>query len=157
MNQARLSIVEGVGSTGSEQATLCRIYGGGFDGILALLAVPFLVAFKLIEEGSVNALSFRLANWALPDAAQRRVDLRLVRETDKVFDVLNVLPRFRKEKGKLFIGRLKEAERAIQRAVDDLDVLHSNADPVAGRGTARTSSVDPADRVPIGDSGERVA
>ena len=27
-------------------------------------------------------------------------------EADKVFDVLNVLPRFRKEKGKLFIGRL---------------------------------------------------
>ena len=144
-----------VGSTGSEQATLCRIYGGGFDGILALLTVPFLVAFKLMEEGSVNALSFRLANWALPDAAQRSVDLGLVREVDKVFDVLNVLPRFGKEKGKFFVGRLKDAERAIQRTVDDLNVLHSNAE--TGRRTARTSSVDPADRVPIGESGERVA
>jgi len=134
LNRARLSIVARVvGSTGSEQAALGRIYRGGFDGILALLAVPFLVALKLIEECPVNTLGFRLANRALPDAAQRRVDLRLLREMDKVFYVLNVLPRFRKEKGKLFIGRLKEAERAIQRAVDDLDVLHSNADPVAGR------------------------
>src|ERR1700733_122030 len=129
-----------VGSTDSVQATLCRIYGGGFDGILALLAVPFLVAFKLIEKGSVNALSFRLASRALPDAAQRSVDLGLVREADKVFDVLNVLPRFRKEKGKLFVGRQKEAERAIQRTADDLDVLHSMADPVAGRQAARTTS-----------------
>jgi hypothetical protein len=121
-----------VGSTDSVQATLCRIYGGGFDGILALLAVPFLVAFKLIEEGTVNALSFRLANWAIPDAAQRSVDLGPVCEAGEVFDVLNVLPRFGKEKGKLFIGRLKEAERAIQRTVDDLDVLHSMAHPVTG-------------------------
>src|SRR3984885_11969421 len=138
-----------VGSTDSVQATLCRIYGGGFDGILALLAVPFLVAFKLIEEGSVNTLSFRLANWALPDAAQRRVDLRLLRKMDKVFDILNVLPRPRKEKSKLLIGRLEEAERAIQRTVDNLYVLHSIADPWPDGEPPGQHLVDSADRVTL--------
>jgi hypothetical protein len=132
-------ITNRVFSTVSEQAALCRIYRRGFDCILALLAVPFLVALKLIEQCPVNTLSFRLANWALPDAAQRRVDLRLLRKMDKVFDILNVLPRPRKEKSKLLIGRLEEAERAIQRTVDNLDVLHPIADPVAGRRTAWTT------------------
>jgi hypothetical protein len=85
-------ITNRVFSTVSEQAALCRIYRREFDCILALLAVPFLVALKLIEQCPVNTLSFRLANWALPDAAQRRVDLRLLRKMDKVFDILNVLP-----------------------------------------------------------------
>jgi hypothetical protein len=91
-------ITNRVFSTVSEQAALCRIYRRGFDCILALLAVPFLVALKLIEQCPVNTLSFRLANWALPDAAQRRVDLRLLRKMDKVFDILNVLPRPRKRR-----------------------------------------------------------
>ena len=90
----------------------------------------------------MNTVSFRLANWAVPDAPQRRVDLGLPRETGKVFDVLNVLPRFRKEEGKLFIGRLKDAERAIQRAVDDLDVFHSSAES-GNRTAGRQDHISP--------------
>jgi hypothetical protein len=142
-------ITNRVFSTVSEQAALCRIYRRGFDCILALLAVPFLVALKLIEQCPVNTLSFRLANWALPDAAQRRVDLRLLRKMDKVFDILNVLLRPRKEKSKLLIGRLEEAERAIQRTVDNLYVLRSIADPWPDGEPPGQHLVGSADRVTL--------
>ena len=42
-----------------------------------------------------------------------------------IFGVLNVLPRLWEEQSELFLSRLKQAERAVHGAVDNLNVLHS--------------------------------
>ena len=86
----------------------------------------------------MNALRVLLSDRPFPNPSQGGGDLFLL--MIKVLGVLDVLPRFRKEKGKLFVGRLKEAERAILPSVDDLDVLHSMAEPVTGLRNARASS-----------------
>jgi hypothetical protein len=62
-----------------EEAALRLVDSRRVDGVFSLLAVLLLVAFQLIEEGTVDALDILHSNRPLPYAVQRFQDIRLPR------------------------------------------------------------------------------
>ena len=72
-------------------------YGEGSTGILALLAIHFC-SVQADRRGCGKFPELPTFELGAPRSAQRSVDLGLVREMGKVFDVLNVLPRLGKRR-----------------------------------------------------------
>ncbi len=73
----------------------------------------------------MKALRILLPDRPLPYSAKSGFNIFLSRQTGQVLGVLHILLRFRKQERKLLVRRLEDAESAIQRTIDDLNVLHS--------------------------------
>ncbi len=73
----------------------------------------------------MDAVCVLLPDGAFADPAQGSGNFCLCRQMGEIFGVLDVLSRFRKEQDEFLVRRLEEAERTIQRSIDNLDILHA--------------------------------
>ena len=99
----------------------CAVRIDGFF-IAAGRVVDFLV-FLIVEEHSVNPAHLYLWDSATPDVAERVVQRRSVASGEYFVDKRDVVSG-REDQRKLILGGGKNVVDAVERRVNDLDVLH---------------------------------